>query len=166
MYDASVAKPIFVAPDGNRSADLTGDVKIIVLGADTGGAVAVLEVRTSPDFSTPVHVHHVENEWFCAIEDEWRQADGCGSTRRPHRSGLRRFVQASLKLASSGTCNEAALKAVFRKAQHGDSGTATAHSASTNDNSLSRSFLWRLRKGPLCNVALSTLIQKSAPNLT
>jgi mannose-6-phosphate isomerase-like protein (cupin superfamily) len=71
MYDASVAKPIFVAPDGNRSADLTGDVKIIVLGADTGGAVAVLEVRTSPDFSTPVHVHHVENEWFYAIEGEY-----------------------------------------------------------------------------------------------
>jgi mannose-6-phosphate isomerase-like protein (cupin superfamily) len=71
MNDASVAKPIFVPPDGNRSADPTGDVRIKVSGAGTGGAVAVLEVRTSPDFSTPVHVHHVENEWFYAIEGEY-----------------------------------------------------------------------------------------------
>jgi quercetin dioxygenase-like cupin family protein len=69
--DASVAKPIFVPPDGNRSAVPTGDIRIKVSGADTGGAVAVLEVTTDSNFSTPVHVHHVENEWFYAIEGEY-----------------------------------------------------------------------------------------------
>ena len=74
--DAGVAKPIFVPPHGNRSTVPTGDIRIKVSGADTGGAVAVLEVTTDPDFSTPVHVHHVENEWFYAIEGEYEVTVG------------------------------------------------------------------------------------------
>src|SRR6516225_7182661 len=69
--DANAAKPIFVPPDGNRSAEPTGDIRIKLSGADTGGAVAILEVHTDPDFSTPIHVHHVENECFYAIEGEY-----------------------------------------------------------------------------------------------
>jgi hypothetical protein len=68
--DSAIAKTIFVPPGGNRLVEPTGNIKIKVSGADTGGAVAVLEVQTDPDFSTPVHVHHVENEWFYAIEGE------------------------------------------------------------------------------------------------
>ena len=69
--DANAAKPVFVPHDGNRSAEPTGDIRIKLSGADTGGAVAVLEVQTDPDFSTPVHVHHIENECFYAIEGEY-----------------------------------------------------------------------------------------------
>jgi quercetin dioxygenase-like cupin family protein len=76
--NASAAKPIFVPPDGNRSAEPTGDIRIKLSGADTGGAVAVLEVHTNPDFSTPIHVHHVENECFYAIEGEYEVKVGDG----------------------------------------------------------------------------------------
>ncbi len=41
------AKPIFVPPDGNRSAEPTGNIKIRVSGNDNGGAVAVVEVQTT-----------------------------------------------------------------------------------------------------------------------
>jgi mannose-6-phosphate isomerase-like protein (cupin superfamily) len=143
--DASVAKPIFVPPDGNRSAEPTGDVRIKVSGADTGGAVAVLEVRTDPDFGTPVHVHHVENEWFYAIEGEYEVKVGDdifhlkpgGSVYAPKlvphaisdvsEKGGKMIVVAQpaghieafsvdlFKVISSSTHDEAAIKAVFLK---------------------------------------------------
>jgi mannose-6-phosphate isomerase-like protein (cupin superfamily) len=143
--DASVAKPIFVPPDGNRSAEPTGDIRIKVSGADTGGAVAVLEVRTDPDFGTPVHVHHVENEWFYAIEGEYEVKVGDnifhlkpgGSVYAPRliphaindvsEKGGKMMVVAQpaghieafsvdlFKVISSGTHDEAAIKAVFLK---------------------------------------------------
>jgi mannose-6-phosphate isomerase-like protein (cupin superfamily) len=69
--DANVAKPVFVPRDANRSAEPTGDIRIKLSAADTGGAVAVLEVQTDPGFSTPVHVHHIENECFYAVEGEY-----------------------------------------------------------------------------------------------
>jgi mannose-6-phosphate isomerase-like protein (cupin superfamily) len=143
--DAAVAKPIFVPPGGNRSAEPTGDVRIKVSGADTGGAVAVLEVQTDPDFSTPLHVHHVENEWFYAIEGEYDVKVGDdifhlkpgGSVYAPKliphafsdvsEKGGKMMVVAQpaghieafsvdlFKVISSGTHDEAAIKAVFLK---------------------------------------------------
>jgi mannose-6-phosphate isomerase-like protein (cupin superfamily) len=143
--DASVAKPIFVPPDGNRSAEPTGDIRIKVSGADTGGAVAVLEVRTDPDFGTPVHVHHVENEWFYAIDGEYEIKVGDdifhlkpgGSVYAPKliphaindvsEKGGKMMVVAQpaghieafsvdlFKVISSGTYDEAAIKALFLK---------------------------------------------------
>ena len=71
VTDACTTRPIFVPPDGNRSSKPTGDIRIKLSGADTGGAVAILEVHTDPDFSTPIHVHHVEDECFYAIEGEY-----------------------------------------------------------------------------------------------
>jgi len=65
------AKPIFVPPEGNRSDEPTGNIKIRVSGSDNGGAVAVLEVQTKPDDGAPLHVHHVENEWFYALEGQY-----------------------------------------------------------------------------------------------
>ena len=142
---ASPAKPIFVPPDGNRSAEPTGDIRIKLSGADTGGAVAVLEVRTDPDFGTPVHVHHVENEWFYAIEGEYEVKVGDnifhlkpgGSVYAPRliphaindvsEKGGKMMVVAQpaghieafsvdlFKVISSGTHDEAAIKAVFLK---------------------------------------------------
>jgi mannose-6-phosphate isomerase-like protein (cupin superfamily) len=142
---AGVTKPIFVPPGGNRSAEPTGDIRIKVSGADTGGAVAVLEVQTDPDFSTPVHVHQVENEWFYAIEGEYDVKVGDdifhlkpgGSVYAPKliphaisdvsEKGGKMMVVAQpaghieafsvdlFKVISSGTHDEAAIKAVFLK---------------------------------------------------
>ena len=63
------AKPICVPPDGNRSVEPTGNVRIRVSGNDNGGAVAVLEFQTKPDDGAFLHVHHVE--WFYALEGEY-----------------------------------------------------------------------------------------------
>ena len=65
------AQPIFVPPDGNLSAASTGNIKIRMSGNDNGGAVAVLEMQTNTDDGSPLHVHHVENEWFYALEGEY-----------------------------------------------------------------------------------------------
>jgi mannose-6-phosphate isomerase-like protein (cupin superfamily) len=65
------AKAIFVPPEGNRSAEPTGNIKIRVSGNDNGGAVAVVEVQTNPDDGAPLHVHHVQNEWFYAFAGEY-----------------------------------------------------------------------------------------------
>ena len=42
-----------------------------VSGKDNGGAFAVLEVPTAMGSGPPLHVHHVENEWFYALEGEY-----------------------------------------------------------------------------------------------
>ena len=65
------AKPIFVPPKGNRSVEPTGSIRSRVSGDDNSGAVAVLEFLTKPDDGAFLHVHHVENEWFYALEGEY-----------------------------------------------------------------------------------------------
>lgn len=65
---------VFVPPGGTRDADTTRTgrhITVKVSGADTGGAFAVLEVPTSLDAGPPLHLHHVENEWFYALEGEF-----------------------------------------------------------------------------------------------
>jgi mannose-6-phosphate isomerase-like protein (cupin superfamily) len=64
-------RPFFVRPGEGREGDtFTGRHRILVKvsGADTGGALAALEVRTAVDSGPSLHVHHVENEWFYALE--------------------------------------------------------------------------------------------------
>jgi mannose-6-phosphate isomerase-like protein (cupin superfamily) len=60
-----------VAPGESRSSDETGNIKVKVSGADNGGAFAVLEVSTAVDSGAPLHMHHVENEWFYVLEGEY-----------------------------------------------------------------------------------------------
>jgi mannose-6-phosphate isomerase-like protein (cupin superfamily) len=141
--NGNAAKPVFVPRDGNRSAEPTGDIRVKLSGTDTGGAVAVLEVQTDPDFSTPVHVHHIENECFYAIEGEYEVKVGeeifplkpGSSVYAPrliphaiHTVGQRRgklmvvaqpaghieaFSADLFKLVSSGTRDQAAIGAIF-----------------------------------------------------
>jgi mannose-6-phosphate isomerase-like protein (cupin superfamily) len=141
--DSSVAKPIFVPPDVNRSTEPSGNIRIKLSGSDTCGLVAVLEVQTAPGFGTPVHVHHVENEFFYAIEGEYEVKVGDeifhlkpgGSIYAPrlvphaishvNERGGRMMVVAQpsgqieafsanlFRLISSGTHDEASLKALF-----------------------------------------------------
>jgi mannose-6-phosphate isomerase-like protein (cupin superfamily) len=143
--DAGVARPIFVPPGDNRSVEPTGNIKVKVSGIDTGGVVAVLEVETSKEFSTPLHVHHVENECFYSIEGEYEVKVGdaifrlkegaCVYAPRliPHAiqdisdKGGKLIVVAQpaghieafsvdlFRLTSSGIRDEAAFKAVFLK---------------------------------------------------
>ena len=65
------SKPIFVSPDGSRSLDPTGPIRIRVSGRDTNGAMAIFEVPTQIDAGAPLHVHRVENEWFYALRGEY-----------------------------------------------------------------------------------------------
>ena len=62
---------VFVPPDGSRSTADTAGIKVRVSGADTGGAMTILEVPTQVDAGAPLHVHHVENEWFYALHGEY-----------------------------------------------------------------------------------------------
>jgi mannose-6-phosphate isomerase-like protein (cupin superfamily) len=143
--ETSVTKAIFVPPNGNRSTEPTGDIRIKLSGVDTSGAVAVLEVQTDHDFSTPVHVHHVENESFYAIEGEYEIKVGdemfhlkpggnvYAPKLMPHAISqvspaggklivvvqpageIEAFSVDLFKLVSSGTRDGATLKAVFLK---------------------------------------------------
>jgi len=62
------AQAPFVTARGESRSDGTGDVRVKVSGAATGGAVAVLEVSTAMDAGAPLHMYHVENEWFYVLE--------------------------------------------------------------------------------------------------
>ena len=65
---------LFVPPGGSRDSDETGTrrhITVKVSGADNGGALAVLEVPTARDAGPSLHTHHVENEWFYALEGEY-----------------------------------------------------------------------------------------------
>jgi mannose-6-phosphate isomerase-like protein (cupin superfamily) len=67
-------RPFFVRPDEGREGDTLSERQRIVVkvsGLDTSGAVAVLEIRTPVDSGPSLHVHHVENEWFYALEGEY-----------------------------------------------------------------------------------------------
>jgi len=67
-------RPFFVAPGEGRDGDKMGgshQLTVKVSGADTGGAYTAIEVRTAVDAGPSLHVHHVENEWFYALEGEY-----------------------------------------------------------------------------------------------
>jgi quercetin dioxygenase-like cupin family protein len=57
-----------VPPGGSRSS---GKIAVKVSGRDNSGAFTVLEVATEVDAGSPLHVHHIENEWFYALEGEY-----------------------------------------------------------------------------------------------
>jgi mannose-6-phosphate isomerase-like protein (cupin superfamily) len=63
-----------VAPGGSRYDKPTvigGPISVKVSGADTGGDFALFEVPAIPYSGPPLHMHHVENEWFYALEGEF-----------------------------------------------------------------------------------------------
>jgi quercetin dioxygenase-like cupin family protein len=139
------ARPIFVPPEGSRSTEPTGNIKIRVSGNDNGGAVAVLEVHTKADDGVHLHVHHIENEWFYALEGEYDIQVGneifylkpgasvYAPKLIPHTwhdvadKGSRMLVVAQpaghieafsvdlFKLIASGTRDETAMKALFHR---------------------------------------------------
>lgn len=55
-------------PGGSRSS---GRIAVKVSGRDNGGAFTALEVATEVDAGSPLHVHHIENEWFYALQGEY-----------------------------------------------------------------------------------------------
>ncbi|MBZ5611708.1 MAG: cupin domain-containing protein [Acidobacteriia bacterium] len=66
--------PFTVPPGGSRSrAKLarSGKISVKVSGRDNEGAFVVVEVATDVDAGSPLHVHHVENEWFYVLEGEY-----------------------------------------------------------------------------------------------
>jgi mannose-6-phosphate isomerase-like protein (cupin superfamily) len=70
-----VTQKAFAVPPG-RSRSLSkvassGKISVKVSGKDSDGAFAVLEVATEMDAGSPLHVHHIENEWFYALEGEY-----------------------------------------------------------------------------------------------
>lgn len=61
-------QPFFVSAGASRSS---GRIAVKVSGRDNGGEFAVLEVPTVPGAAPPLHVHHIENEWFYVLEGEY-----------------------------------------------------------------------------------------------
>jgi len=57
-----------VAAGASRSS---GKVTVKVSGKDTDGAFAIVEVPTAMGYGPPLHRHHVENEWFYALDGEY-----------------------------------------------------------------------------------------------
>jgi mannose-6-phosphate isomerase-like protein (cupin superfamily) len=49
----------------------SGKVTVKVSGRDTDGAFAIVEVPTTAGYGPPLHRHHVENEWFYALDGEY-----------------------------------------------------------------------------------------------
>ena len=66
--------PFAVPPGGSRfdsEVPSTHKIRVKVSGKDTSGAFTVLEVTTAPDAGSPLHIHHIENEWFYTLEGEY-----------------------------------------------------------------------------------------------
>jgi mannose-6-phosphate isomerase-like protein (cupin superfamily) len=143
----SDAKQTFfsVATGESRSADEIGNITIKVSGADNGGAIAVLEVSTVVDSGAPLHIHHVENEWFYVLEGEYdiQVGDRLFNLKRgasvyaprliPHSwhdvgeapgrmlvvaqpaGGMEAFAKDLFRLAGTGAPDPSAMKALFEK---------------------------------------------------
>jgi quercetin dioxygenase-like cupin family protein len=58
------------------SAGATSKISVKVSGKDNDGAFAVLEVETETDAGSPLHKHHIENEWFYVLEGEYDHSGG------------------------------------------------------------------------------------------
>ena len=65
----SVASRVFAVPAG--SSRTRGKVTVKVSGKDTDGAIAIVEMPTQMGYGPPMHLHHIENEWFYALEGEY-----------------------------------------------------------------------------------------------
>ena len=143
----SDAKPSFfhVARGESRSADDIGNITVKVSGADTGGTFVVLEVSTVVDSGAPLHMHHVENEWFYVLEGEYEiQVGGHLFNLKPGASvyapkliphtwhdvgetpgrllvvaqpagGMEAFAKDLISLGGTGVPSPSAMKALFEK---------------------------------------------------
>jgi mannose-6-phosphate isomerase-like protein (cupin superfamily) len=59
----------FAVPSG--ASRTSGKVNVKVSGKDTGGAFAIVETPTAVGYGPPLHRHHIENEWFYALDGEY-----------------------------------------------------------------------------------------------
>lgn len=61
-----------VRPGAGRTVDVLGDrVRLVLGGADTGGAYAIVEQASEPGSGPPLHLHHREEEAFYILEGEY-----------------------------------------------------------------------------------------------
>ncbi len=61
-----------VPPGGGKKLNVLGDTVIsIVVGADTGGAYAVVEQASQPGSGPPLHKHQREDEGFYVLEGDY-----------------------------------------------------------------------------------------------
>jgi quercetin dioxygenase-like cupin family protein len=60
------------------SSPLGGDVRYVVRGEASGGALTALEVRNPPGSGPPLHLHREQEETIYVLEGEirWRLGDG------------------------------------------------------------------------------------------
>ena len=71
------------AGDGETaSSPLGGDVRFVVRGCDSGGALTALEVANPPGQGPPLHVHSAQDEAIHVLDGEvrWRLGDEVQST--------------------------------------------------------------------------------------
>jgi quercetin dioxygenase-like cupin family protein len=70
MTQAAFAVPSGGSRSRSKVAS-SGKISVKVSGKDNDGAFAVFEVASEADAGSPLHVHHIENEWFYALEGEY-----------------------------------------------------------------------------------------------
>src|SRR6266571_90000 len=62
-------EPITIPPGGGQMFNVLGSpYRFLAMGADTGGAFALLEVTAPPQSGVPLHVHTREDESFFVLE--------------------------------------------------------------------------------------------------
>ena len=66
-----------VPPGEGRSIWITGDTLTFkAVGADTSGALMLLEGTISPQLGPPPHIHHREDEFYYVLEGEFEILNG------------------------------------------------------------------------------------------
>jgi quercetin dioxygenase-like cupin family protein len=65
----TTARPFARKADEGEARWFIGALAIIKsTGEETGGAMAVVELRAAEGFGSPLHVHTLEEEWFYVVE--------------------------------------------------------------------------------------------------
>ena len=112
------AKPKIVPPDAGKTLNVLGDVvTTVVVGADTGGAYAVLYQETQPGHGPPLHRHSREDEGFTVLAGTYefrvgeetfalapeRLSLGRGASRTPSSASARGPARFRSSLAHLGS---------------------------------------------------------------
>ena len=95
------ANPKVVLPGAGKALHVLGDVVIsLVVGADTGGAYAVLYQDTQPGHGPPLHRHSREDEGFTVLAGEYEFRVG----EEAFRAGPGTFVFGPRDIAHTFKC--------------------------------------------------------------
>lgn len=99
---------------GEQRAFLRQPLRLLATGQETGQAMTLSEQRVEQGFATPLHVHHIEDEYFYVVAGELDIA--CGDQRWRAVAGAFAFLPHSVPHAFRGVSEESVLLRVSRPA--------------------------------------------------